>query len=213
MKVLSGSRREKVLARKGKFKLLELIDFRGRRWFYIMTTGGVLLKRFTQFDQAHDTWIKLHARKNPVLEILGTAAATGLGFGVGTKLLDKISEKWGKKKNPLYTKSGRLVVFPELLTTMRTWVNPKVRAEALEARKRYQADLKAGHKDAAEYWRGQAGAYFTSNPKEVDSRWRNPIKGRTTRTEKVGTGMAWGGILGLGAMLGFLIWVGTRKQE
>jgi hypothetical protein len=179
----------------------------------IFKTEAAMRKYFDKLEKDGHLHQILGYRKNPILEILGTAAATGLGFGVGTKLLDKISEKWGKKKNPLYTKSGRLVVFPELLTTMRTWVNPKVRAEALEARKRYSDDLKAGHKDAAEYWRGQAGAYFTANPKEVDSRWRNPIKGRTTRTEKVGTGMAWGGILGLGAMLGFLIWVGTRKQE
>jgi len=36
--------------------------------------------------------------------------------------------------------------------------------QALEMRTRYKDDLKAGHKDAAEYWRGQASAYFTGNP-------------------------------------------------
>ena len=40
----------------------------------------------------------------------------------------------------------------------------KVHPEAVESLKRYKDDLKAGHKDAAEYWRGQAGAYFTANP-------------------------------------------------
>ncbi len=39
-----------------------------------------------------------------------------------------------------------------------------VHPEALESLKRYKDDLKAGHRDAAEYWRGQAGAYFTANP-------------------------------------------------
>lgn len=36
---------------------------------------------------------------------------------------------------------------------------------AFEARDRYLADLhEPGHEDAAEYWRGQAGAFFTGNP-------------------------------------------------
>ena len=39
-----------------------------------------------------------------------------------------------------------------------------VHPEAAESLKRYKDDLKAGHLDAAEYWRGQAGAYFTANP-------------------------------------------------
>ena len=43
--------------------------------------------------------------------------------------------------------------------TVRALVHP----EAIESLKRYKDDLKAGHKDAAEYWRGQAGAYFTAN--------------------------------------------------
>lgn len=34
---------------------------------------------------------------------------------------------------------------------------------AFEARDRYRADMRAGHDDAAEYWRGQAGAFFTGN--------------------------------------------------
>jgi hypothetical protein len=40
----------------------------------------------------------------------------------------------------------------------------KMHPEALESLKRYKDDLKAGHTSAAEYWRGQAGAYFTANP-------------------------------------------------
>lgn len=36
---------------------------------------------------------------------------------------------------------------------------------AKEMRARYRGDVKAGHNDAAEYWRGQAAAYFTGNPK------------------------------------------------
>lgn len=47
--------------------------------------------------------------------------------------------------------------------------NPKkakamVHPQALESLKRYKSDIKAGHTAAAEYWRGQAGAYFTANP-------------------------------------------------
>ena len=42
----------------------------------------------------------------------------------------------------------------------------KVHPQALESLKRYKDDLKAGHVDAAEYWRGQAGAYFTANPSD-----------------------------------------------
>jgi ATP-dependent Clp protease adapter protein ClpS len=37
----------------------------------------------------------------------------------------------------------------------------KVHPLAFAARDRYLEDLEAGHKDAAEYWRGQAGAFFT----------------------------------------------------
>ncbi len=46
------------------------------------------------------------------------------------------------------------------------YLNPltSVHPEALESLKRYKDDLKAGHTSAAEYWRGQAGAYFTANP-------------------------------------------------
>ena len=36
---------------------------------------------------------------------------------------------------------------------------------AFEARERYHEDLSAGHTVAAEYWRGQAGAYFAGNPR------------------------------------------------
>lgn len=46
------------------------------------------------------------------------------------------------------------------MKTVKTRVHP----QALESLKRYKSDVKAGHKDAAEYWRGQAGAYFTANP-------------------------------------------------
>jgi len=47
-----------------------------------------------------------------------------------------------------------------------TKVSVKVHPEALESLKRYRGDLKSGHLEAAEYWRGQAGAYFTANPLE-----------------------------------------------
>lgn len=43
-------------------------------------------------------------------------------------------------------------------------VRAMVHPEAIESLNRYKDDLKAGHKAAAEYWRGQAGAYFTANP-------------------------------------------------
>lgn len=62
MKMLSGSK-EKVVSRKGNFKVLEIIDFKGKRMFYLMTKGGVLLRRFPRFDQAHDALAKIG--KNP----------------------------------------------------------------------------------------------------------------------------------------------------
>ena len=37
---------------------------------------------------------------------------------------------------------------------------------AYEARDRYREDMGAGHSSAAEYWRGQAGAFFTGNPSD-----------------------------------------------
>lgn len=45
------------------------------------------------------------------------------------------------------------------------WIKNPDMSKALSARQRYQEDLKAGHSGAAEYWRGQAGAYFTGNPR------------------------------------------------
>jgi hypothetical protein len=39
---------------------------------------------------------------------------------------------------------------------------PKNIKLAMEMRDRYLDDVAAGHKDAAEYWRGQAAAYFTA---------------------------------------------------
>ena len=67
----------------------------------------------------------------------------------------------------------------------RKYWNPtvEVHPEAIESLKRYKDDLKAGHKDAAEYWRGQAGAYFTANPIKVNwtnSEIRNYLIGRKT---------------------------------
>lgn len=43
---------------------------------------------------------------------------------------------------------------------VRAYVHP----EALEARKRYKADIRAGHKEAAEYWKGNAAGFFLANP-------------------------------------------------
>lgn len=40
---------------------------------------------------------------------------------------------------------------------------PPIHPQALVDRERYFDDLRAGHTDAAEYWRGSAGAYFTAN--------------------------------------------------
>ena len=43
-------------------------------------------------------------------------------------------------------------------------VKAMVHPQALEALKRVRADEKAGHSDAADYWRGQASGYFLANP-------------------------------------------------
>lgn len=40
----------------------------------------------------------------------------------------------------------------------------RVHPMAYEMRDRYRGDVKAGHSDAAEYWRGQVAALFTDNP-------------------------------------------------
>lgn len=40
----------------------------------------------------------------------------------------------------------------------------EVDPRAFDMRDRYKDDMEAGHLDAAEYWRGQAAAYFTANP-------------------------------------------------
>jgi len=55
------------------------------------------------------------------------------------RILDEFFLAGGRRKNPIHP-------------------------QALESLKRYKADLKAGHRKAAEYWRGQAAAYFTANP-------------------------------------------------
>lgn len=62
MKVLSGST-EKVVARKGIYKLLEIVDFKGRRWYYLMTKGGVLLQKFAKWGEAHDALVDLPGGK------------------------------------------------------------------------------------------------------------------------------------------------------
>ncbi|MDP2952105.1 MAG: hypothetical protein Q8O76_02150, partial [Chloroflexota bacterium] len=54
------------------------------------------------------------------------------------------------------------VVYSEYVRTGAI-MNPNL-ALAKDMRSRYQEDLKAGHMDAAEYWRGQSAAYFTGNP-------------------------------------------------
>jgi len=55
-----------------------------------------------------------------------------------------------------------------------------VNSLAYEMRQRYIDDKAAGHLDAAEYWRGQAAAYFTGNP----SPWMDlDIEGVTVRVD------------------------------
>lgn len=69
--------------------------------------------------------------------------------------------------------------------------NPYVDPLAFEARERYREDLEAGHLGAAEYWRGQAGAFFTGGkaPKRVagpgvDGRVKSPRKRTRKKTSK-----------------------------
>lgn len=59
-----------------------------------------------------------------------------------------------------WRKRGREVDVVRLRENPMTNVHPL----AIEARNRYLEDNKAGHSAAAEYWRGQAGAFFTGNP-------------------------------------------------
>jgi len=57
--------------------------------------------------------------------------------------------------------------YPELARMTNPKNKKKIHPLAIEARSRYRDDKKAGHSAAAEYWRGQAGAFFTGNPKRV----------------------------------------------
>ena len=76
----------------------------------------------------------------------------------------------------VWTLEGAFFLRRGRLPTTRELDRNPVHPQALESLKRYKADLKAGHTDAAEYWRGQAAAYFTANPsdyhiKKVPSRY------------------------------------------
>jgi len=79
--------------------------------------------------------------------------------------------------------------------------NP-VHPQATKALKRYKEDLKAGHMGAAEYWRGQAGAYFTANP----------TKQHRTKVEKVGSGLTGMGLIAFIGFIGFIIWMQTKQE-
>jgi hypothetical protein len=78
---------------------------------------------------------------------------------------------------------------PEKISTGDVRVNPMVNVHplAIEARKRYRDDLKAGHTAATEYWRGQAGAFFTGNPLDSHNPYvsgypsRYPVEGDIVR--------------------------------
>ncbi len=65
--------------------------------------------------------------------------------------------------------------------------NPNMKL-AKEMRKRYQGDVKAGHTDAAEYWRGQAAAYFTGNPlNKLRAEWWSVSEVRKWKLPMLGT--------------------------
>ena len=96
------------------------------------------------------------------------------------------SDKWIGVSSYTDFKSAKVEAHIEKLKGFHTRVvardnNPmtkRVRApvhpEALAALKKYKGDVKAGHLDAAEYWRGQAGAYFTANPKGGNMKGHKP---------------------------------------
>ena len=71
----------------------------------------------------------------------------------------KVGKHW-------YISSNRPVSAQVILGQLGLVRNP-IHPEAIESLKRYKDDVRAGHKDAAEYWRGQAGAYFTANPNRI----------------------------------------------
>ena len=72
-------------------------------------------------------------------------------------------------------------------------IRMQVHPEALESLNRYKDDLKAGHAAAAEYWRGQASAYFTANPlRERTVIYDNGGKTKDRYTLVLPNGDAWG---------------------
>jgi len=80
-------------------------------------------------------------------------------FVIVIHLCLKHAKTWEPLKNEVIELTGRqsCIICKEK--------NPVNMTKALSMRSRYTEDLAAGHKDAAEYWRGQASAYFTGNPK------------------------------------------------
>ncbi len=59
--------------------------------------------------------------------------------------------------------------------------NPYVHPLAFEARHRFHEDQAAGHDDAAEYWRGQAGALFTSGGHDPAPKRPKAVAGESSK--------------------------------
>ena len=193
MKVLSGSR-EKVVARKGNYKILEIIDFRGKRAFYLMTKGGVLLRQFSRFDQADDALLKM--TKNPGIN--GKSKERLLCPVCGKKFDDYLAatRHWGK----YHIDIGPIAPYPRTWTLegarfLRRGYNPGTSWHVDRKLFNYKLADKAKTKKERELYLARAGeqefSAYTSRRLGIP----NPTKKKFP-------------LLGLGfiAGIGYLIW-------
>jgi len=140
---------------------------------------------FTLFESPGDYWTaRIRWNENgtpwelfisePSNRFLVEKAGAGVVFGnIKRRLLadwDFIQEKPGKVESKVKKAFKAYQANAGVVGALREThvANPyrKVHPLAYEARDRYLEDREAGHDDAAEYWRGQAGAFFTGNPEE-----------------------------------------------
>jgi len=97
------------------------------------------------------------------------------GVPIGYREYDRFySETEAKEKVKNLRKKGRPAIALDEGYMWAVFVKKKVDEnpikEALEYRKLYKGDLKAGHKEAAQYWKGAAAASFTGNPKPKEGK-------------------------------------------
>lgn len=138
------TRQEAYSVYKGIITELKMLGFKptGRSYSYGWADGGTELRRDSELVG---------------VRVVKLDMPTGYGVGFTTSAARR------KYYDYLIKRSNYKTLVPLIIGQFHT-ANPNLPL-AMSMRERYQDDLKAGHKDAAEYWRGQAAAYFTGNPK------------------------------------------------